>query len=196
MSKGSYKLGYCKNCRRNAHHFRGEKTLRARVVDLCSLYILNCGPWFCTQCERRKRSLPWIRKSEPTIKRIDDGTEQIGNFIRSDGSLVLRKKRSSRYSTKFREGVVLRLLGGKTTMAQLTTELKVTEADLLSWVSEVIQDRDDRIQELTSLLRSYHRAAADLIGISDQTVHYDEEENMIDGHFKRTSTDSPFSDSN
>lgn len=194
MARGCYKLGYCKDCRRNVQHFRGKKSLRAGVVDLLSLYILNYGPWYCSQCERRSRSLHWIRKSEPTIHHIEDGTERIGNFIRSDGSLVLRKKRSSRYSTKFREGVILRLLGGKTTIAQLTTELKVTEADLLAWISEVIENRDNRIGELTSLLRSYHKAAASLIGISDETVRYDSEENMIDAHFERHSVESPFSE--
>ena len=191
MTQGCYKLGYCKNCRRNAQHFRGRKSWRARVIDLSSLYVLNYGPWFCSQCEDRKRSLPWIRKSEPTIQHVEDGTERIGNFIRSDGSLVLRKKRSSRYSSKFREGVILRLLGGKTTIAQLTTELKVTEADLLAWISEVIENRDNRIEELTSLLRSYHKAAASLIGISDETLRYDSEENMIDAHFERNSAETP-----
>ncbi len=185
MPQGCYKLGYCDYCRRNVHHFRGRKSFRARVVDFFSLFIVNFGPWYCSQCERRKLSLPWIRKSEPTIQRLDDGHEKIGNFIRSDGSLVLRKKRSSRYSNKFREGVVLRLLSGKTTMAQLTTELKVSEADILSWISEVISSRDNRIDELTSLLRSYHKAAASLIGISDESMQFDEDENMIDAKFER-----------
>ena len=80
---------------------------------------------------------------------------------------------------------MLRLLSGKTTMAQLTTELKVSEADILSWISEVISSRDNRIDELTSLLRSYHKAAASLIGISDESMQFDEDENMIDAKFER-----------
>ena len=153
-------------------------------MDFVSLYILNFGPWYCGQCERHNRCLPWIRKSEPTKKRVDDGTERIGNFIRSDGSLVLRKKRSSRYTKKFREGVVYKLLNGKTNIAQLTIELEVSEYDLMAWVAEVLESKDQRIGELTSLLKSYHQAAANLIGITDNTVRFDEEENLIEGQYE------------
>lgn len=188
MSSGVYKLGYCVSCRRNVHHFRGSKSWSARCFDFVSLYVFNFGPWYCSRCECRSQILPWFRRKEPTLRRIDDGTEAIGNFIRSDGSLVLRKKRSSRYSQKFREGVVLRLLTGKTNLAQLTTELKVTEADLMSWVNEVLLSRDERIQQLTSLLKSYHRAAGNLIGVVDQSEDFDDvgdDDNLVEGQFER-----------
>ena len=191
MSNVTYKLGFCRSCHINVQHFRGPKPVIARAFDLFSLYVFNFGPWYCGQCEKQNRSLPWIRKSEPTKQRIDEGSERIGNFIRSDGSLILRKKRSSRYSPKFRSGVVHRLLNGKTNIAQLTVELEVTEADLLSWVAEVVDSRDQRIVELTSLLKSYHRAAANLIGITDNSLRFDEDENMIEGSYHRRSTESP-----
>lgn len=191
MSNVTYKLGFCRFCHINVQHFRGKKPVKSRALDLLSLYVLNFGPWYCAQCENRSRCLPRIRKSEPTKKRIDEGTERVGNFIRSDGSLVLRKKRSGRYSAKFRQGVVHRLLNGKTTIGQLTIELEITEYDLLSWVAEVLESRDQRIQELTSLLKSYHRAAANLIGITDNTADYDEEENMIEGNYEYRSDSSP-----
>lgn len=185
MSNGSYQLGFCKSCRRNVQHFRGRKSPFARAVDIGTLFILNFGPWYCSQCESRVRWLPWIRKKHPTVRRIDDGSEQVGNFIRSDSSLVMRKKRSSRYSNKFRQGVVYRLLTGKTTLSQLTTELNVTESDIMSWINELLESKDDRISELTGLLKSYHRAAANMIGITDETPEYDEEENMIDATFQK-----------
>ena len=193
MPKVTYKFGFCRYCRINVQHFRGAKPLTSRVLDFLSLYVLNFGPWYCGQCRKRSRTLRWIRKSEPTKKRIDEGTEQIGNFIRSDGSLVLRKKRSSRYSQKFRQGVVHRLLNGKTNIAQLTVELKVSEADLMSWVAEVLESRDHRIEELTNLLKSYHRAAANLIGITDETPEFDEDENMIEGKYEYRSQSSAHS---
>lgn len=155
------------------------------IFDTATLFVLNFGPWYCSRCENQNRVLPWFRRREPTLRQIDDGSEQIGNFIRSDGSLVLRKKRSSRYSPKFREGVVFRLLGGKTNIAQLTTDLSVTEADLMAWIHEVLSSRDERIEQLTKLLTAYHQAAGDLIGISDESLRFDEEENMIEGHFKQ-----------
>lgn len=155
------------------------------MFDTATLFVMNFGPWYCSRCEQKNRVLPWFRRREPTLRLIENSSEQIGNFIRSDGSLVLRKKRSSRYSQKFREGVVFRLLGGKTNIAQLTTELKVTESDLMAWVHEVLLSRDERIEQLTSLLKSYHRAAGDLIGIADQSLRFDEDENMIEGRFER-----------
>ena len=186
MAKIIYKVGFCKYCHINVQHFRSAKTLRARALDLCSLYILNFGPWYCGQCERSRKFLRWVRRSEPVKNRIDDGGEPIGNFLRSDGSLVMRKKRSSRYTQKFREGVVDRLLNGRTSIGQLTIELEVSEADLLAWVGDLLNSKDQRISELTSLLRSYHRAAENLIGISDDSAVFDEEENMIEGHFKHS----------
>ncbi|MEM9410460.1 MAG: hypothetical protein AAGA30_05070 [Planctomycetota bacterium] len=161
-------------------HFRARKTSWARIIDVSTLFVLDFGPWFCSQCDSRARWLPWIRKKHPTIRRVDDGSEQIGNFIRTDSSLVLRKKRSSRFSKKFRQGVVFRLLTGKTCISQLTTELNVTEADLMAWVNELLETKDQRISELTGLLKSYHRAAADLIGITDESPVFDEDENTID----------------
>ena len=187
---GTYKLGYCNLCRRNVHHFRGTKTWSAMIFDASTLFVLNFGPWYCARCEKKTRVLPWFRRREPTLRQIDDGSEQIGNFIRSDGSLVLRKKRSSRYSQKFREGVVFRLLSGKTNIAQLTTDLSVTESDLMAWVQEVLHSRDERIEQLTKLLKAYHQAAGDLIAISDESLRFDEEENMIEGHFEKQKNNS------
>ena len=84
----------------------------------------------------------------------------------------------------------MRLLSGKTNIAQLTTELNVTEADLMSWVNEVLVSRDERIDELTSLLKSYHRAAGSLIGIAEATAELNDE-NMVEGQFERRMPESP-----
>ena len=192
MPSGSYELGYCHSCRRNVQHYRGPKSRMAQVLDVASLFILNFGPWYCSYCDGRTRSLPWVRKRKASNSQHNDrveGADRVGNFIRSDGSLVLRKKRGGRYSTKFRAGVVQRLLAGRTTIAQLTTELEVSEADLLAWIEDVVEEKDRRIEELTNLLRSYTRAAADLIGIDDHSLRYDPSEDMIEGRFSRRSTD-------
>ena len=192
MASGSYQLGYCHSCRRNVQHYRGPKSRLAHFMDVTSLFILNFGPWYCSYCDKRTRSLPWVRKRKASNSQHNDrlgGTDRVGNFIRNDGSLVLRKKRAGRYSQKFREGVVQRLLSGRTNIAQLSVELEVTEADLLAWIHEILEAREMRIEELTSLLRSYTRAAADLIGIDDDSIRFDESENMIEGRFSRRSTD-------
>lgn len=192
MPSGSYQLGYCHACRRNVQHYRGPKSRWAQTMDVVCVFILDFGPWYCSYCDRRTNSLPWVRKRKASNSQHNDrvdGTDRVGNFIRSDGSLVLRKKRGGRYSKKFREGVVQRLLTGRTTIAQLTVELEVTEADLLAWIHDVLQARDLRIEELTGLLRSYTRAAADLIGIDDHTLRFDESENMIEGRYSRRSID-------
>ena len=161
-------------------------------MDFLSLFVLNFGPWYCSYCDKRTRSLPWVRKRKPSNSQHNDrldGADRVGNFIRNDGSLVLRKKRAGRYSEKFREGVVQRLLSGRTNIAQLAVELEVTEADLLGWINEVLKSRELRIEELTSLLRSYSRAATDLIGIEDLSLRFDEDENMIEGRFSRLAAD-------
>ncbi len=189
MSGGSYKIGYCNSCRRNVQHFRGRKSAAARILDISSLFMLNFGPWYCSHCEIRTRSLPWVRRRHPTYNRVadrlDESTPRIGNFIRSDDSLVMRQKRTGRYSRKFREGVVLRLTSGKTSISQLKSDLDVTERDLMAWVAEVIEAREIRIAELNSHLKSYTRVAADLIAIDEKHFEFDESENLIEGRFER-----------
>lgn len=186
MSSGSYQLGYCNSCRRNVQHYRGPKSRPARVFDCASLFVLNFGPWYCSYCDKRTRSLPWVRKRKASNSQHNDrlgDTERVGNFIRSDGSLVMRKKRAGRYSKKFREGVVQRLLNGRTTISQLTVELEVTEGDLIGWICDLLEEKDSHIEDLTNLLRSYSRAAADLIGIEGQEFRVDDSENMIEGRY-------------
>ena len=158
------------------------------------MYAFSFGPWYCGQCEKRIRCLPRVRSNQPTIQgpeAIGEEAEKIGNFIRSDSSLVLRKKRSSRYTNKYREGVVQRLLSGKVTIAQLTTELKVTESDLMSWVSEMMKSRDQRIADLTGLLDSYLRVTSQQIGITDESPQFDADENLIDAEYERRVVDLP-----
>ena len=189
---GTYELGYCTSCRRNVQHYRGSKSRLAQTMDALTLFILNFGPWYCSYCDRRTRSLPWVRKRQPTTNPHFDragDADRVGNFIRTDSSLVLRKKRAGRYSKKFREGVVNRLLTGRTTMSQVAVELEVTESDLLSWIHDLVESKDLRIEELTSLLRAYTRAATDLIGIDEDQIRFDDQENMIDANFTRRSSD-------
>ncbi len=192
VSGGSYQIGYCHSCGRNVQHFRGPKSMVMKFRDFTTLYILNFGPWYCSHCEKRTECLPRIRSNEPTNPVISDRlteSERIGNYIRTESSLVLRKKRAGRYSKKYREGVVVRLVTGKTNVAQLTIELNVTESDLMAWVAELIEARDNRIEELTGQLRSHSRAAASRIGINDDSPRFDEVDNLIEGQYERRKSD-------
>lgn len=192
VSGGRYQIGYCRSCGRNVQHFRGPKSIATKFRDLTTLYILNFGPWYCSHCEKRTKCLPRIRNREPTNPVISDRlteSERIGNYIRTESSLVLRKKRAGRYSKKYREGVVVRLVTGKTNVAQLIVELNVTENDLMAWIAELIENRDNRIDELTALLRSHSRAAASRIGINDDSPRFNEADNLIEGRYERRKSD-------
>jgi hypothetical protein len=192
MGSATYQLGYCKMCCRNVPHFRGRTRLLPTILNVATFNLFRFGHWYCGQCEFRSQHLRRVRRNKlmmPTNETSLEQTETVGNYIKSDGSLVLRKKRSSRYTNKFREGVVQRLLSGKTNIAQLTTELGVTEYDLLSWVNDALRTRDDRIRELNGLLRSFQTAYR--VGISDESIRFDENENLIDGSYEHRETDEP-----
>ena len=89
-----------------------------------------------------------LQTDEPTP------AEPIGNVLRSDQSLLARKARSNRYSEKFRESVVKRVLSGQSTIAQVRVELKVTERDVLDWIAASNARKDDQILELNQTVES------------------------------------------
>jgi len=80
--------------------------------------------------------------------------EHVGNVTRSDDSLLVRKARAARYSKKYRESVVERIMSGQSTISQVKNELGLSERDLLDWINDKIMHQDQRINKLTQVVEA------------------------------------------
>ncbi len=90
-----------------------------------------------------------IRKSSS-----ERSTESIGNYLKNEHSLVMRDKRSNRFSEKFRDSTVSRILSGATTIAQVRKELNVSEQDIVDWIASLALRKQERLDELVEVLGS------------------------------------------
>jgi len=76
-----------------------------------------------------------------------------GNFLRNDQSLVMRSARSDRFTEKFRDGIVHRILNGTTTIADVREQHHLTEQDVIDWMKISFDRKQKRIDDLIKLLR-------------------------------------------
>jgi transposase-like protein len=138
------------------------------LLDLLSLRFLRLfrvGPWYCNQCETKSYFLKfrrWYRPTKRDYSEFDDEDsagsgskfESSGNYIKSGSSLLMHKHRSSRYSQKFKDATVLRVLSREFSIAQIRQELGLTDMDLVLWIAEFVERKDRRIDELTQRIQS------------------------------------------
>ena len=68
--------------------------------------------------------------------------EPIGNFIR-DRSLVLNSTRIHRFTEKFRDSVVDRILAGKVSISSLTADGQYCESELKSWIADKAKRQEE-----------------------------------------------------
>ena len=73
--------------------------------------------------------------------------EPVGNFIK-DQSLVLQSARLDRFSEKFRDSVVDRILSGKVSISSLTSDGDYSESELVSWIADKAKRQDERVETL------------------------------------------------
>ncbi len=182
-------IGYCPSCLQNIHHSRRHRSQVGSEGEQLKFGFWRVGPWYCCRCERKSFFLRFPNSRRPTShwprsEGQDRGAEAVGNFIRSDNSLVLRQKRSSRYSQKFRDGVVQRITTGKGSISQLCVELKVTESDLVAWIGDLLQRRQDRVDELSMMLKAYSQTNAHAARLGDQTQPLFDDEGLIEGSYE------------
>ncbi|MEM7455959.1 MAG: hypothetical protein AAF456_16530 [Planctomycetota bacterium] len=166
------------------------------TLDLLTFRVaraLRIGPWYCTQCEQRKRVLRLSRngarneadESAPDSQ-LPPAGELIGNYIKTDQSLVIRRNRASRYSLKYRDGIVKRIFSGAT-FSQLTHELNVSEQDLVDWMADLVARKQEQVEQLQAMVDVMQRSHGDRTRLDyDGPVVLDENE-TIDGHVRSRS---------
>ena len=73
--------------------------------------------------------------------------QSVGNYIREQ-ALVLSSTRIHRYSVKYRDAVVSRLLSGRTTFSSLTADGQFTESELISWIADKAKRQSEKSKDL------------------------------------------------
>ncbi|MCH2182194.1 MAG: transposase [Mariniblastus sp.] len=181
MSQESTSMGYCSRCEQNVLHARAETGRLADWLEWPTFKLtrlLRPPVWQCGQCGHRVHFLGRCHQDADTLEMEWPVTavQEDGNFIRRDRSLLLQKQRSARFSQKYRDGIVQRLVSGTTTMNQVSRELEVSESDLLAWVADLLERRDEMIKTLTQqvahtpIAGEDHRQAVALTGLDDDQI--------------------------
>ena len=156
---GNAFTGYCSSCMKNIPHVCLIQNPWIRFFDSLTFNfarIFRLGAWHCIQCGQTSFHLKTVRREAPTFQLPDQSPETeatpVGNFLKSERSLTLRSQRTHRFSLKFRDSIVLRLLSGSSTMSQLGRELNVSEVDLVDWLADYVCRKDEKIRELESII--------------------------------------------
>lgn len=175
MDEHELKWGYCANCLENVPHYREFRFPPLRLLDSLTpqtLRFLRIGPWYCEQCDRKTALLkradpdvtyfdPPVADAHPTplISARSDGkhrvNEPVGNFIKTEESLVVRSSRLKRFSEKYRDSVVRKVLSKVTTIAQAREENNISESELVDWISDMFDRMESRLKVTDEKLEKY-----------------------------------------
>ena len=166
MSELIHKWGYCTSCLKNIQHFCVPKSHLSQAFEILSFgnaKRFRLGPWYCVHCETKSIYLKEERPDAPRFwsgdGEADEGSfsrdepggsvaHPAGNFLKTDHALVMRSARLKRFSEKYRDSIVRRLLSGTSTMAQIRQEKDITEGELTDWISDLVERMQAKIDSL------------------------------------------------
>ena len=84
--------------------------------------------------------------------------QPIGNFLKSDRSLTNRKHRLERFSEKYRDAVVRRILAGTATISQIRNDKQLSETEIAEWIADLFDRREKKIEQLERIVNSISNA--------------------------------------
>ena len=84
--------------------------------------------------------------------------QPIGNFLKSDRSLTNRKQRLERFSEKYRDAVVRRILAGTATISQIRNDKQLSETEIAEWIADLFERREKKIEQLERMVNSISKA--------------------------------------
>ncbi|WP_157665173.1 hypothetical protein [Mariniblastus fucicola] len=167
---------HCCGCEKNS--FRIKRPDPEVTTDVTSTTMNDIVAWPDRNDPTQRFGLLFRRKKatrvlDPSLDSASDGEssfEHVGNVTRSDDSLLVRKARAARYSQKFREGVIERILSGKSTITQVKDELKLSERDLLDWINDRVMKQDQHIAKLTQVVDAVQQLTEDSSDANRETL--------------------------
>lgn len=148
------RTAYCGNCNSNVVHVRVFQRWITYALDKVTFSLagwLGIGPWQCVDCGHRNMTLVRKRKSVRVVSdnvESVDTSQAVGNFIRTEHALAHAVTDASRYSGKYRMGIVEKLLDGKSTVSRTCHELGVSELEIQRWIKEYMQIQLKKVSKL------------------------------------------------
>ena len=162
----SLQSSYCGICLKNVPHRRYIRSASGRWLDRHFgnwARRIRLGPWYCIHCDNCQLFLAAVNADADDYRVVDPGeidddhrphlaardrgsadAEVVGNFLKTEQSLVHRSHRSERFSTRFRDDLVDRLLQGRLTLNDLRAEHQVSEREVLDWIAGRLQRAEDQ----------------------------------------------------
>ncbi len=156
--------GFCKGCIQNTLQIRRLDSRLHRILDWTALRIASLfriGPWFCTYCGARalylRSPIRGMRDFEADRQSDEVIADElpVGNFISRENSLIGSSDNTDRFSRKYRDGIVIKLLKGQSTMTQMCNEINVSERDLMNWLREYVDDQQQMMAEEIEQLKLF-----------------------------------------
>ena len=169
---------HCCGCEKNS--FRLRRPDPEVNTDVTSTDMSDVEPWpdrddptqrFGMIFRRKKKTkvLDPSSAAENELDQAESEFEHVGNVTRTDESLLVRHTRAARYSEKFRDGVVDRVLSGQSSISQIRNELTLSERDLLDWIKDRVTRQDTQIYELTKIAETVQQLSGDIDSFSFAT---------------------------
>jgi len=168
----SRKEGFCDSCHQNKEHRRV-----AGVFSLLNLLLLGIptlfgiSTWQCTHCRSMRIFLFRQRGAGPkparsSFKRALPTSPPNGGLKAHTPKepATPRKVKSSRsrlYSEKYRDAVVRRIVSGITSIAEVQESLDLPEIDVVDWIKQSFQRKEDRVEMLREVLVRHQKANPD-----------------------------------
>ncbi len=169
------------------YRFRFFRQLRWAITRFFLKF--RFGRWHCTVCgtdcgrllRPRTKVDQWEFKPRPErdnperdsrlnkSDKSDGAAQPVGNFLLQERSMAAKQERTFPFTDKFRESIIERLLNGHVTIREIRDELHLSEADLLSWIDDCLQQKQRRIEELTALLTALQPAHNNKLGHHNDT---------------------------
>jgi hypothetical protein len=160
------KHGFCDSCQENKDHRRV-----AGVFSLINLILLGIpslfgiSTWSCTHCRSRRVLL--TRQREVNKKIPASSFRRVSHSARPNGGLKSpsppkeKSHRSRLYSEKYRDGVVKRIVSGITSISEVRESLELPESDVVDWIKESFQRKEDRVEMLREALMIHQKEVPD-----------------------------------
>lgn len=137
---------FCLHCDRRQWWLRGTRgdavDYQIPVVDeMSSAELAGASPQVL---------MPPRSQALDSVKAETVADVPIGNYIKSEKSLVMRSRRLLRFSEKYRDAIVQQLLDREFSMIEIKTRHDISDAELVDWIADRFQRIEQQLNELHS----------------------------------------------
>jgi len=146
---------YCVHCDRKANFLQYPKA-DAPLYRKSGLATQEPPQRPQSQSKAKSSESSETAETTPSEKTVETPTAvPVGNFIKSENSLVMKSKRLTRFSEKYRDAVVRKILSGSTTLSQVREDKKLSEGEIIDWIADLFDRQQAKIDSLSNSSEPY-----------------------------------------